>query len=1314
MRTVLRSLFTIACFLCISGFTQAQVAGNYNATGYFFHPSAPRAINLSKVISQVGPNTYQVDFADLGPSGYAFTFDIDATNHLINWVPVGATPSPGSGFMTADNPGNINFNPSPASLGYTSAVYNNTYNPATNTFYLHYGYVSGGANNNQNAFTRQVYEKLVLVPPAPGITSVSPINITEGTLLTINGTHLTGTNSVVLGNFVALNNVTVVNDNQVTGTVGKGASGPAAVQTPYGTAYTANLVYTAPPVPIYPWRYVGTPGFSPNVGVEVSIAAGPSNVPYIAYRDLTNNKTMVMKLVNGSWAAVGGPVSDGASRLPMIVMDKSNTPWVAYIDSVNGAKITVKHLAGGVWTLVGAAGVGTPLPNTNPVSLAVDTTKKPYLLVTNADGFLNVLKFNNNVWANVGGSLGFKPNYGATLTIDEKTNRPYVAGDDAANGSQVAIQKFDGSNWVNVGTQGFTTGVNGVFYPDISTDKDGNPFIAMQEDNGPEDISVYAFKNGNWAPVGNKFFTGGHTYYTNLALDTTGTPSVLFIDNSNYQQGSVMQPNPNNDGTWQSLGQRGFATAGGFRQKAYIITANNTKYIAFTDRTHGNKVTVMQYFVPVPPVITSFLPTTGSDGDVITVKGKNFIGTTASAFGGVGAAGINIQSDSVALLTVGPGASGAVSITTPAGTATKAGFTYCRPVTPSVTIVSAPAAQQICAGTPVKFTATAVNGGNNISYQWKKNNKNVGTNNRIYNDTSLTSNDSVWCVITGNAPCATSPTAVSNVIKYKVNPLLNPAVILKVNPGTTICAGTPVVITAQGTSLGDSITYQWRKNNKNVGSNQPTYADETLKNGDTVWVVVKINSPCATPKTITTPAVKFTVNPVFNPSVTIAANPGTNICINTHVTFTATPVNAGDSVTYQWWKNTKKVGTSNPVYVDSVLKTNDSVWVVMTAHAPCATPMIVNSNVLRFTVNAKVKPTITIGSVQGTNICAGVPVTINADAINAGELPTYQWKKNNTNVGTNSNTYTDSRLVNGDSVYVVLTVDPGACAAPTTVASKGLKFKVTPSVTPTVTVAVAPGNTICAGTKVSFTATATNGGNAIVYKWRKNNIVVGTNSKTYLDSTLANGDKVTCTITSNVVCRVGDTVISEPVVFNVSAGAPATPASIKGSGSAFTGQSGVTYSVLSAGADVTYNWTVPAGATITAGMGTRIITVTWGSTGGAVTVQLSNICGSTPVVSKTVNVTPGFAGNTPVAAMLYPNPATTEAHLSLSGYHGNVVITVSDLAGKLVQAKLLAQDAKMMGRQQYTLQVGGLSAGVYIVTIKDGTTVNSFKLVKAK
>jgi hypothetical protein len=132
--------------------------GNYSTTGYFFHPSSPRALNATKYLSTLGVSSCKAPLGDLGSSNYYFGFTINGSA-LTNWTPLGATPAgTASGFMTVDNaaPFPATADQLPGKGAWLVSTYNNSYNAASKTFLMHYGY-----NGSPNAYTRQAYEKWV-------------------------------------------------------------------------------------------------------------------------------------------------------------------------------------------------------------------------------------------------------------------------------------------------------------------------------------------------------------------------------------------------------------------------------------------------------------------------------------------------------------------------------------------------------------------------------------------------------------------------------------------------------------------------------------------------------------------------------------------------------------------------------------------------------------------------------------------------------------------------------------------------------------------------------------------------------------------------------------------------------------------------------------------------------------------------------------------------------------------------------------------------------------------------------------------------
>ncbi|RYZ40573.1 MAG: hypothetical protein EOP49_29425, partial [Sphingobacteriales bacterium] len=76
------------------------------------------------------------------------------------------------------------------------------------------------------------------------------------------------------------------------------------------------------------------------------------------------------------------------------------------------------------------------------------------------------------------------------------------------------------------------------------------------------------------------------------------------------------------------------------------------------------------------PFIFSFTPTSATQGANVTITGTGFTGTTGVSFGGVPGTNVQVLSSTSVRARPAGGASGVVTVTTPFGTASRAGFTY--------------------------------------------------------------------------------------------------------------------------------------------------------------------------------------------------------------------------------------------------------------------------------------------------------------------------------------------------------------------------------------------------------------------------------------------------------------------------------------------------------------------------------------------------------------------------------------------------------------------------------------------------------------
>ncbi|OJW84987.1 MAG: hypothetical protein BGO69_10620 [Bacteroidetes bacterium 46-16] len=267
-------------------------------------------------------------------------------------------------------------------------------------------------------------------------------------------------------------------------------------------------------------------------------------------------------------------------------------------------------------------------------------------------------------------------------------------------------------------------------------------------------------------------------------------------------------------------------------------------------------------------------------------------------------------------------------------------------VTPTISISASPG-NNVCVGTNVTFTATLTNGGPAPSYQWTVNGNPVG-NLSTYSSNALNDGDVVACTLTSNAPCATPTTAASNDITMTITPPLAATINIS-TPSDTGCAGQPMVFSSTVQYGGPTPTYQWMKNGNPVGGNTATYTDNTLIDGDVISCDLTSSNPCVPPAVVSSNSITVTIIPVVVPTVTITADPGSNICSGSAVTFTATGTDQGDAPVYMWHNNLTNVGTDQNTYTSTTLTNGNVISCTMVSNATCAIPDTVTSNNISIT-----------------------------------------------------------------------------------------------------------------------------------------------------------------------------------------------------------------------------------------------------------------------------------------------------------------------------------------------------------------------------
>ncbi|HNY03299.1 MAG TPA: hypothetical protein PKG48_11955, partial [Bacteroidales bacterium] len=242
----------------------------------------------------------------------------------------------------------------------------------------------------------------------------------------------------------------------------------------------------------------------------------------------------------------------------------------------------------------------------------------------------------------------------------------------------------------------------------------------------------------------------------------------------------------------------------------------------------------------------------------------------------------------------------------------------------------------------------------------------------------------------------------------------------------------------------------------------------------------------------------------------------------------------GTSPTYQWQVSTNNTtfsdipGATNLDYQPGALTATTYYRLMQNAAGTCKGPL--PTNTITITVNPILPVSISIAA-SANPICNGSPVTFTATPVNGGGTPTYAWYRNSTSVGSNSPVYTTSTLSNGDQVKCVLTSSE-TCKS----GSPALSNTITMTVNPILAVGVsisASANPTCAGNTVTYTATPSNGGTTPAYQWKVNAIDATNATNATFNYIPANGDVVTCVMTSSETCVSGNPATSNAVTMTV-------------------------------------------------------------------------------------------------------------------------------------------------------------------------------------
>jgi gliding motility-associated-like protein len=446
-------------------------------------------------------------------------------------------------------------------------------------------------------------------------------------------------------------------------------------------------------------------------------------------------------------------------------------------------------------------------------------------------------------------------------------------------------------------------------------------------------------------------------------------------------------------------------------------------------------------------------------------------------------------------------------------------------VTPQVTIMPNPAGP-VCQGTAVTFTASPVSGGAAPYYEWLINGVAAGGNSPVFSSNALNDGDLLKVRMTSGANCPSPASVNSNTVVMNINPVVVPAVGIAATPAGPICQGTPVTFTALPVNEGNAPIFQWRVNGLFAGFGS-SFTTSTLSDGDSITVRLNSNAVCAVPQVVFSVPYIAQVFPYLAPFVTISAAPSLPVCDGDTIYFSATGSNGGATPGYQWLLNGQPAGTNSDTFSDQ-FDDGDIVSVVYTSSYQCPLAPADSSATITAAVMPNLTPEVTINVNPQGPVCPGDVLTFSALPVNGGATPSFQWLVNGAVSGSNSPVFVSGTLNDGDIVKVVMT-SSGPCLTTPTDISNAITIQINPTITPVVTIGVAPAFPVCAGDSLTFTASFTGSGTSPSFSWRVNGVSGFSTGSQFITNQLLNGDAIDVVMQSSAFCALPSTDTSNRI-----------------------------------------------------------------------------------------------------------------------------------------------------------------------------------------
>ncbi len=453
--------------------------------------------------------------------------------------------------------------------------------------------------------------------------------------------------------------------------------------------------------------------------------------------------------------------------------------------------------------------------------------------------------------------------------------------------------------------------------------------------------------------------------------------------------------------------------------------AGTTVRLVFTFQSDGSNPhsnpavdNVSLIYTPPAPTITGYTPSSGCGTTAsITIDGTNLSSASAVTIGGTAVSSITSNTATQIVAVVGTGSTGTVSVTTAGGTANGAG---------TFTVNTTPAAFNVTGGGTYCSTGSGLSVGlsdteSGVNYQLFDDGVPIGApvaGTGVAISFGLQTSPGTYTV-TGTH----SVGGCSTVQNGSVDIVMNTAPSISAQPvSVTKCIGASVTFSV--TASGTSPTFQWRKNGVNIGgATLSSYTIPSVVAGDAgnFDVVVSVSSCLSVTSSVATLTVVSVPNQynVSGGGTSCSTGPGINVGLS----------NSQTNVNYQLYLGASPVGSpvaGTGAAISFGLQNVAGTYTVIATHATGGCTRNQNGSAV-ITVNTA--PSISVNPVSQSK-CVGQSVTFSVTA--AGTSPSYQWRRNGTNIGgATGSTYTIASVVVGNAGNYDVVVSVAGCTSVT-------------------------------------------------------------------------------------------------------------------------------------------------------------------------------------------------------------------------------------------------------------------------------------------